>query len=432
MQPGTICVHHLRPRDNDQTTTPATPSPFHTRLVHYEPTVHHIRPDALTESRHYPSMASSDDEHRTVMGPGANAAAALTTPSTRHAPPFITNVTNKVKYRDSVEIWTTMLRVMAASDPKANARLRSVGLMLYLAADDDAKETIKQAETEGQFVLKGSDEDPDRTELVEALLTLIATETPTEKVQREVEMLNEIQTCKRRPSETADVFANRYKACIARYVNQTTVSSPGSDKQWAVMLLRNAMLSPDTLNAITFQLTTGASTSSSRDHTMSIDATKVQVAMDAIVTITEADDMDAAKQILSDVKPLCMSMLASAKRALQNSSPTITLADALAALRQVKISTAGDHRRAPAATMMTRTIDARAQDPAAKRRRIDDLKKGTLCFGCGKPGHWFKDRKACLQEMNERGPPKKQAEGRNDRQQQRGGLRNPDFRRGEQ
>lgn len=82
--------------------------------------------------------------------------------SSHHATTFVTNHTNKAKYRDSVNQWVTMLRLLSIADPKAQGRLRSVGLMLYLAADDEAKETIKQAETEGTLILEGSEKDQDR------------------------------------------------------------------------------------------------------------------------------------------------------------------------------------------------------------------------------------------------------------------------------
>lgn len=112
-----------------------------------------------------------------------------------------------------------MLRLIEKYDQKEQARLAGVGFMLYLTADDDAKEALKKAETGGTLSLEGSEDDEDRTELVHAIMSLLATKSPTEKIQREVEMLSDIQTCKRKPSETTDVFVTCYKKCIARYVD---------------------------------------------------------------------------------------------------------------------------------------------------------------------------------------------------------------------
>lgn len=100
-------------------------------------------------------------------------------------------------------------------------------------------------------------------------------------------MLTEIITCKRRPSKSVDVFFNCYKACIARYINQSTVSSHGKDNQWAIMLLRNVMLSPDRLNSFTFQPTNGATTTSLQYNTITIDAETVQEVMIFIANSTE-------------------------------------------------------------------------------------------------------------------------------------------------
>lgn len=97
-----------------------------------------------------------------------------------------------MKYRDSVTLWTAMIRMMDAFDKKAEARLRSVGWMIYLVADEYEKEAVKEEETEGKKVLEGTDNDANREILVKSIVSLIATETDTEKLQREVEMLSEI------------------------------------------------------------------------------------------------------------------------------------------------------------------------------------------------------------------------------------------------
>lgn len=112
--------------------------------------------------------------------------------------------------------------------------------------------------------------------------------------------------------------------------------------------------------------------------------------------------MKSPKSLVADNKLNCEAMRASAKHALGSNAPTTTLADALSALCQVKICTASELRRVSAAAMMKRTVEDSMENPEAKHRRIDDSKEGTMCFGCGKEGHWFNDRKECLYEMNDR------------------------------
>lgn len=83
---------------------------------------------------------------------------------------------------------------------------------------------------------------------------------------------------------------------------------------------------------------------------------------------------------------------------MSNYSPAITLDDALAALRQVRVSTHVE-RSAPVAPMLGYHTDVNRTGADPKRRRIDDLNKTTPCFGCGKVGHWYKDHRAYAQAL---------------------------------
>lgn len=106
-------------------------------------------------------MTLTGEEHATAIVPGVTA--TLSDSSVKTAPIIITNQTSKTKYRDAAKKWTTMLRIMATSGPKSMALPRSAGLILYLACDDEAKKSIKQAETEEKIVLEGPLYEEDRT-----------------------------------------------------------------------------------------------------------------------------------------------------------------------------------------------------------------------------------------------------------------------------
>lgn len=193
------------------------------------------------------------------------------------------------------------------------------------------------------------------------------------------------------------------------------------------MLLRNAMLTPDTLNAITFQLTSVSSISQKRSHTVTIDASVVKAVPTAILSTGDGPGDSEAPALSNDIKLQCASLLASAEQALSDTSPSITLADTLAALRQVRVSSRvveQTENRHPVSTMMGSAQGAPRVDPDNKRRKIEDTKKTTLCFGCGKTGHWFSDRRECQNSMDSKLQNKQQREGK--------GLRGPVFRRGGQ
>lgn len=161
--------------------------------------------------------------------------------------------------------------------------------------------------------------------LVASILDLIATESRTVKIQSEVELLSAFQSCKKKPSDTADVFANIFKTCIARYINHSTVSSQGSDQQWAVRLLRNALLTPDTLNAIPFQLTTGAVESKNRHPTVILNANVVKEVTMAIIRADADEDSHESRKVIAEIMSKCEQRLASADIALTDNTSFITL-----------------------------------------------------------------------------------------------------------
>lgn len=162
--------------------------------------------------------------------------------------------------------------MMAKSDTREQTRIDIVVFMLYLSADDDEKGHLKQAETEGALTLERATGDDDHTELDSTIFNIIATKSPTKKIQLDVEIISDIQTCKRTPSEKAHVFEIRYRTFIARYIFHFTGNHRGDDQKCGVMTLRKAVLTPDNFNAITFQLTTRATTSKRKKYTVTIDA----------------------------------------------------------------------------------------------------------------------------------------------------------------
>lgn len=109
-------------------------------------------------------------------------------------------------------------------------------------------------------------------------------------------MLSAKQTCKRRPSESPEVFVNRYKTYIARYVNQSSVTNRGDDKHWVLIILRNAMLIPVTLIFITFQLTAGAETSTERPSPVIIDASVPKKVMTTIISMANDPETDPTEE----------------------------------------------------------------------------------------------------------------------------------------
>lgn len=173
-------------------------------------------------------------------------------------PKFVTGVTSKMAYRDTLRRWIRMISGCAEVNNKYKAFLRSAGHMIYMACDDMTKEMLKQSEKSDMLDLDGDASDSIGKALIETIIGIIAKDTPNEAVIREVQFLSDIQTCERGNSIPVPTFVNRYKGSIARYVNQTAEFNEFANRQFAIIMMRNAKLSSHTINAITFQLTTNA------------------------------------------------------------------------------------------------------------------------------------------------------------------------------
>ena len=148
-----------------------------------------------------------------------------------------------------------MLIVFAEVDTKSKAMLMGAGHLIYRCCDDYAQQMIQSAEKSGNIIPKGTADDLSRELLVESIIDVIAKQSTTELVRMEVDLLSDIQKCIRKQGESPHNCANRFAGTVARYVNQTTKLTELSSRQFAVTMLRNAKLTPDTLNGLIFQLT---------------------------------------------------------------------------------------------------------------------------------------------------------------------------------
>lgn len=97
-------------------------------------------------------------------------------------------------------------------------------------------------------------------------------------------------------------------------MNKSTVTHKGDHQQWAIMLLKNSMISPDTLNAITFLLTAGAAISKKRDLTVTFNAKKIKSVASVLISLPLNVDDQNMVTLSNDVKSQCLTLFASAER----------------------------------------------------------------------------------------------------------------------
>lgn len=297
-----------------------------------------------------------------------------------HPPKFLTNKTNKKEYRDSIRAWIQMMNSFAQADSKYRAHVQGAGHLIFMMCDMTSKEILKQAETDGKLTLKGNESDPTRTALVESIVEVLATESPTEAVRHEVDILSDIVACVRRKDEAPREFATRFRGVIARYVNATKMLSPPVSRQFAVMMLRNAELSSDTMNAIMFQLSSLGKPTSNTVIEIKLSAEE----MKRWVMENHSDSENIEKEMVSSVKKAI-------KNGENNNKVDFTLEDAAAAISQ--------------AIVEKKTIDITGYlgyREINRQDRIRRMKENSECKICGKRGHWWTDNEECRMEMSKK------------------------------
>ena len=330
----------------------------------------------------------------TVMGPATlSSAPQRGLGNTYQAPHFITNETPKARYRDALRMWIQMLFMFSEVDSKSKAMLKGAGHLIYMACDDYAQQMLRSAEKSGTLSLKGEQNDPEKQLLVESIINVIAKESPTELVRLEVDLLTAIHNCKRNRKESPHSFANRFNGTVARYVNQTTKLTDLTSRQFAITMLRNATLNPVTLNALMFQLTSKADEANKGpkmlEYAINIENCAILTTFIDKANLKEGVNYDEIKAMSEQMKELITQSNSEHKITM------FTMEDATQYLAQIKEVSEENIEPAAKSTMLGKRV--MEPDPAARMERIKKMKEESVCKGCGKTGHWYKDYPECLE-----------------------------------
>lgn len=168
-----------------------------------------------------------------------------------------------------------------------------------MACDEESKGKLRAAEIENWISLKGYEDGPLRTKIIDQILGTIVHESPTEKIQRDVPLLKEIYQCKRTTNETMAMYANKFDSNVAAYIQQYKTRSPSEDQNCALLILRKTRLTADSINSLIFQLTTIFVKKQQKAHQ---NTCPIQVREDQIEKIIEAtnfEDNQTAQTTLS-------------------------------------------------------------------------------------------------------------------------------------
>ena len=316
-----------------------------------------------------------------VMGPDASSSA--TSNNWNRPPTFVKNQTSKTRYHVTLRRWVRMIRKFGDSDNKYKAVIHGIGHIIYIACDDNSQELLARAEKSGSVNLEGRDGDGTIQRMVEKIINVISKDTPSERVRREAELLSNIQTCVRNESETPEQFANRFNAAVARFSNQTGTPSRKESNHFAVVLIRNAKLTPDSLNALTFQLTTQNKDLAQYEIEVQIPISRLQNIVEAMrYAIDHREDKPNNHMNLIRNEAEGIEMII--ENANSDDNRLFTLNQAVATLSQVKVDT----RVATQHTMLGKRKFGFDNKESAKRN--------SSCLFCGEHGHWYRDRKHVL------------------------------------
>lgn len=202
---------------------------------------------------------------------------------------------------------------------------------------------------------------------------------------------------KRGDNESMEMYVNRFDACVAKYVHQKDIRSAQDYQQWALLLIQNAKMTPDSRNSLTFQLTSGAAIHNHIKTSVTMTG-DIELAKKAVKAISKAADTGAdadAAGAIEEVQQIIKDIELAIKKAEQQTVPAISFADAIVAIKQIKVTP----KPISVSTMLAgQTGRASVDGPTRSIRKnsIKDLKARTRCRACGKMGHWFRDNTDCL------------------------------------
>lgn len=90
-------------------------------------------------------------------------------------------------------------------------------------------------------------------------MDIIAHESATDIFRVEVDTILELISCQTNVGENQSDFASRYTGGVAKFVNLTSPMDTVMERQFSVLLLRNANIPPDLMKARMYELTVTAS-----------------------------------------------------------------------------------------------------------------------------------------------------------------------------
>lgn len=238
-------------------------------------------------------MTDQKGIHSIVMSP-EEVSSASNDADPNSPPTFVSKETSKTRYRYSLRRWLQPINDLAEKDSKFEGVLKGVGNRIYLCCDFHSRDLLTRAENSGKLSLRGSDEDPSRTNLFESIIEIITRDAPSEMIKREIDLLTEIYSCTRTNGEKPLMYATRFSSTLTQYINVTGPTDDRSSHQFAALLLQNSNLTPDTFNSVMFQISAMAARRLNDKETQNLNVPRDELLM-ILSTLRKFDNQHLEK-----------------------------------------------------------------------------------------------------------------------------------------
>lgn len=131
-----------------------------------------------------------------------------------------------------------------------------MGLALYHALDGRFTAKLDRTIMAGNLQLdEENTTESTQVQIVERITQVVAKDSATDLVIRQIKMMQQVSACKREPNEQPSVFAHQFQGWDFSYINYISSSnSPQNHRGLAMVILQNANLSSAVYHAFITQL----------------------------------------------------------------------------------------------------------------------------------------------------------------------------------
>lgn len=190
----------------------------------------------------------STTDNGTVMGPGYESIPHVSLLN----PPTLKPETDRMQWREDIRDWSANITACAdGGDTRAKGVATCLALTVYRSLDLSLKEQVKESVRSGELVLKPStdSDSKEQVKMLEKIITIIAKDTPVDRVTRMVRLNTQVHKCTRRDNESIKQYVNRFKRPALAYMNLTRNGQDSSESQvFAMTLILNAKLPSQTFS----------------------------------------------------------------------------------------------------------------------------------------------------------------------------------------